>query len=338
MSFLPRYCTRPTATDNARKTASPTTAVDAANVEAIRRILAASTVAGGAGVLAAGAMNLGALTGQPQSVLPSTEPVTVKLIDESPTANRPWHGLRPAKPLPWITMSGQRTKLGQAPATPPSTMQTVAQGLYDNVIKPTGLHQFADPGLPTTSANSKLWGVPGMAAAGALSFVGGLTATDWLLKRRRDAGMEREVESAEKDYLAALSQLSTAGRKTAEKVDATAGKAVAEAAPSLLKQLYDAGAQIKPDAAATAAAPAISRGIEPIKAFGGWGQQANNAASGLGAWWTALATVPAIPAGMGMYSFMRDSGERKALQEAIALRRRMRQHTAPPAIQLVPQG
>jgi hypothetical protein len=328
MSFLPKYCTRPAATDAARKTASPTTAVDAANIEAMRRILAASAVAGGAGVITAGLSNLGTLAGRPQSVLSADEPVTVKLIDEAPTANRPWHGLRPAKPLPWITMGGQRTKLGGLTAV----TQGIAEGAYNNLIKPTGLHRYADGPLPpTTDANSKFWGVPGMAAAGALSFVGGLAATDWLLKRRRDAGMEREMESAEKDYLAALTQLSTAGRKKADEPAAAAAKV----APTVLERAFAAGAPTSVPRKPVD----ISQGLEPLKSlFGLPMQPAANALGGAAATWATLATIPAIPAGVGMYHFMRDSGERKALQEAIALRRRMRQHTAPPAIQLVPQG
>ena len=306
---------------------TPTTAVDAANIEAIRRILAVSAAAGGAGVLTAGLANFGTLAGRPQSVLSANEPVTVKLIDEAPTANRPWHGLRPSKPLPWITSGGQRTKLGGLT----SVTQDIAEGLYNNVLKPGGLHRYLDgPLFPTTDASAKFWGVPGMVGGGALSFVGGVTAADWLLKRRREAGMEREVETAEKDYLSALNQLSTVGRKRA--VETTA--AAAKAAPSFLEQAYAAGAP-------TAAPPKpfdISAGLEPIKALFGLGQTGANALGRGAATWGALATIPAIPAGMGMYHLMRDSGERRALQEAIALRRRMRQHTAPPAIQLVPQG
>lgn len=336
MSFLHKYCTRQAAPNTATKTASPTTAVDSANIEALRRVLAMSAVGGGAGALWAGAANIGTLLGKPQAVTPSSEPVTVRLIDEAPTVNRPWHGLRPSKPLPWITMSGQRQKLGQvpAPAAQPSLMQTAAQGLYDNVVKPLGLHRYADIGLPTTSPNAKPWAAPAMIAGGGLSMLGGYTAADWLLKRRRDAGMEREVETAEQDYLSALSQLSAAGRKKADAAAAT-GTAVAKAAPTLLEQIYAAGAKVKPPAGPPGD---ITRGLEPMTALGGVPQHGVNTLSSLAAWWPTIAAVPAIPAGVGMYNFMRDSGERKALQEAIALRRRMRQHSAPPAIQLVPQG
>lgn len=347
MSFLTTYCTRRLAADQrpAEKVAD-TTPVDAANIEAIRRILAAGTMGLGGGVLAGAAMNAGSLFGSPQSVLPTTEPVTVKLIDEAPTPTRPWHGLRPAKPLPWITQGGQRMKLGQVPVPPPqpSALQSAATTLYNNVVKPLGLHNYADPVAPTTWASSKLWAGPGQLGAGALSAVGGYTAADWLLKRRRDAGMERELDTAEQEYLSALSQLTAAGRP--KQAAETPDKGVVSAVSDKLKQWWAAGARDPAAAAASLAAPppapapstSTIPGLKP--ATWGWGipQLAANSAGYMAAAWPTLAALPAIPAGVGMYNFMRDSGERKALQEALALRRRMRQHAMPPAIQLVPQA
>lgn len=346
MSFLTTYCTHRRVATDAITTGkvAETTPVDAANIEAIRRILAAGTMGLGVGALAGAATNAGTLFGAPQSVLPTTEPVTVKLVDEAPTAARPWHGLRPAKPLPWITQGGQRMKLGQAPAAPPaptapptSVLQRAATSLYDNVVKPTGLHRYADPisSLPTTSASSKWWNGPGQLGAGALSAVGAYSAMDWLLKRRRDAGMERELDSAERDYLSALQQLTAAGRpKTAEAPADTLAGTISKT----LSRWHARGAPGATGSVAPAAAPAAPAGLQPVAGGNGIAQWLTNRIGDGAGLWTTMAMLPAIPAGMGMYDFMRNSGARKDLQEAIALRRRMRQHAMPPAIQLVPQA
>lgn len=295
MSFLHTYYTRV-----ARGKTAANNAVDNANIEALRRVLAVSALGAGTGAAAAGLTNIGTLFGKPQAMLPVAEPVTVRLVDEPATPTHPWHGLRPTRPLPWITAPGQRTKVGGV-SDPGGDgyFAPAAQKLYDHVLKPLGVNHAMDiPGLPSTTAASKWWAGPAQMGGAALAGVGAYTAVDWLMKRRRDAAMERELQGAESDYLTAMRQLSAAGRPRAP-----VGK-IAESS------------------------------VEP---FSSWiAQTASNWLNQVPATWTTVATIPALGAGYGMFHMMRDAGDRKALSEALALRRRVRQYAAPPPIQVVP--
>lgn len=265
---------------------APTAPVEElATREAIRKILGAGLGAAGLGMLARGGQEMVNHYLNPRPIVSSAQGPTV--VEMTTLPNR-------KKPLNWIVPGGTNLRFKQAN----DPVGTAANAVYDYGVKPLGLEPMMNFG---TSVASKPWlgaGVVGATGAGAL---GGWKLVDWLSKRRRESDLNRELGTAEREYVDAIKALR--------------GTKIAEATQEAIEKQ------------ANGPAPAPS---------GSWSQGLKNFAGGAGNLWGGTAALAALVAGPTAYNFVRNNTDRRALQEAIYLRNQQQQARSPANVILVP--
>lgn len=316
------------------------TAVDLANKEALRKVLAAVILGGSAGVITRGALGLANMP-QRRSLpqINSSGPIYASLDPDAIDSNRPGAWIK--TPGPQFRRSGQggasafsyqpvddavnaANKKPQQPQMPksanvgdtPTPIKTMASNLYDNILKPIGVNKAMD--IPvvigdTTNPSSKWWQFPSMAIGGTAAGYGGWKLTDWLLERQQANSDKDDLAEAEHEYITAMKGLG--GGKVA---------ALCEVRKIMLDKK-----------AGTVATPTPAPSIDPIKILPTNAQGRSNL---MGAGINVLAGIAAlsgIPSAVAVYNYVNGAGDTKALQEAMYQRQRMIQRQQPAPVQFV---
>lgn len=217
-----------------------------------------------------------------------------------------------AKPSP-----ATRPQLPPAGTTPPvgtpGLMGGVADAIYDNVLKPSGVTPALDTPLSANSNPAAKWwrNAAGLGLAGGAGYAGWRLA-DWMAEKYRDNEWERELADAEHEYLGTMKGLHAP--KTA---------AMRETAVKLANMTAEV-----PQAAPGVAVAAPQPKMTPFDAGHVPGAMMNQAVS------TAL--LSAIPFGLMSYHFVRDNSNSKALREALLLRQRLQHSRQSAPVRLVP--
>jgi len=278
-------------------------AVDAkseeATREAIRHMLTYAMAGAGAGVGLRGLSSMGEIFNPRPIVSPVAQgtPTVVSLSSEH-DRKRPGAWLQPTAVGPVFKQAVEQPMAGPA------------NSIYDNVVKPLGLHQVAD--MPfnniTVPGAKPLYGA-GAVAATAAGVGGGYKLLDWLLKRKRKNELDGETSAAEQEYLGAIKDL----RQTK------------------YAALDEARGQIKQ--------ARVDELQSPLSPAGWTGQNAANAAGTLASTWGGLAMAAGIPAAAAGYALARENSNARALREALLLRARNLQRAQPaPVVLTRPEG
>lgn len=275
-------------------------AIDAANIAALKQILATGGVGLGVGALVRGAGGLGEILSEPAA--PSAAPGGPTVVTLSPTLpqkRRPNRWIQPASAPrlpPYMKQANVVPPAPTSPASPQSDMLgTAASGLYNHVIKPIGLDQMMDIPGGTTSPQAKYWQRGGQVAAAMGGVYGGSKLVDWLMGKRRQMNQDADLHAAETEYMQALQGLHSP--KLA---------ALDEARETLQKQAN----------------------LSPLA------QNTTNTAGFLANHWLGAAALTGIPAGYMAFNAVRSRTKPRAVQEALLMRQRLQQARRPSPIQM----